>query len=53
MHGANAPLMRSMVSQQMELEKKVLAGEVRYIWVGLRQLTIKHSSNSGFSLRDL
>ena len=49
MHGANAPLMRSMVSQQMELEKKVLAGEVRYIWV----LTIKHSSNSGFSLRDL
>ena len=29
MHGANAPLMRTMVSQQMELEKKVLAGEVR------------------------
>ena len=29
MHGANAPLMRNMVSQQMELEKRVLAGEVR------------------------
>ena len=29
MHGANAPLMRTMVSQQMELEKRVLAGEVR------------------------
>ena len=29
MHGANAPLMRTMVSEQMELEKRVLAGEVR------------------------
>jgi len=28
MHGANAPLMRTMVSQQMELEKRVLAGEI-------------------------
>lgn len=44
MHGANAPLMRSMVSQQMELEKKVLAGEVRYIWdYGNGQLNTHYS----------
>ena len=43
MHGANAPLMRSMVSQQMELEK-VLAGEVRYIWdYGNGQLNTHYS----------
>lgn len=48
MHGANAPLMRSMVSQQMELEKKVLAGEVRYIWdYGNGQLNTHYSTNSG------
>ena len=29
MHGANAPLMRTMVSEQMDLERRVLAGEVR------------------------
>ena len=28
MHGANAPLMKTMVAEQMELERKVLAGEV-------------------------
>ena len=29
MHGANAPLMRTMVSEQMDLERRVLAGEVK------------------------
>ena len=28
MHGANAPLMKTMVAEQMELERKVLAGEL-------------------------
>lgn len=27
MHGANAPLMKTMVSEQMDIERKVLAGE--------------------------
>ena len=40
MHGANAPLMRTMVSQQMELEKRVLAGEVR--WFGIYNNLTNH-----------
>ena len=33
MHGANAPLMKTMVSEQMDIERKVLAGEVFLILI--------------------
>ena len=37
MHGANAPLLRSMVAQQMDIERKVQAGEMERTVISLQE----------------
>ena len=37
MHGANAPLLRSMVAKQMDIERKVQAGEMERTIISLQE----------------
>ena len=37
MHGANAPLLRSMVAKQMDIERKVQAGEMERTVISLQE----------------
>ena len=37
MHGANAPLLRSMVASQMDIERKVQAGEMERTIISLQE----------------
>ena len=37
MHGANAPLLRSMVARQMDIERKVQAGEMERTIISLQE----------------
>ena len=37
MHGANAPLLRTMVASQMDIERKVQAGEMERTIISLQE----------------